>query len=72
MQPTLRSLPRPDRARAIPHVVDAGRFRPSRADALHEAHAALQAAEENLRQLAAAHARGRPAGSRPPLFRRQR
>ena len=48
MQDTLHAFPPAGRLRALPHVVDSGRFRPSRADALQEAHASLQAAEENL------------------------
>jgi hypothetical protein len=70
MQGTLHAVPFPGRARALPHVVES-RFRASHAAALEEAHASLQAAEANLRQLAAPHARPRP-GGRPPLFQRHR
>jgi hypothetical protein len=69
MQDTLHALSPAVRSRPLPRVVDS-RFRVSRADALQDAHTSLQAAEENLRSLAAARSPP-PAGSRPPLFRRR-
>jgi hypothetical protein len=71
MQDTLHSFPPPGRLRPLPHVVDNGRFRPSREHALDGAHASLQAAEENLRSLAAA-IEGRRPGRRAALFNRPR
>jgi hypothetical protein len=68
MQDLLRFLPNSGRARPLPHVVES-RFRPSRADALHLAHASLRQAEANLRHLASPRAAAHPA-ARPPLFRR--
>jgi hypothetical protein len=69
MQDTLHAFPPAGRSRPLPRIVGSDRFRPSRADALHDAHASLQAAEANLRSLAAPHAPARP-GGRPPLFKR--
>ncbi|MEA3203273.1 MAG: hypothetical protein QOI63_948 [Thermoplasmata archaeon] len=70
MQDTLHAFPPAGRLRPLPHVVETAP-RASRAGALREAHASLQAAEANLLHLAAPHAAPRP-GTRPPLFRRAR